>query len=95
MGAPAMISLSQFRSELLSLARIMIRTGMHVDVNYKGRAYRVTIEDLFIDVPRTPGGKSVKKRSGELPEIVTTKCPRCSKVQIAGVCMNSGCPSSL
>lgn len=90
-----MISLSQFRNELMALARIMIRTGMHVDVSYKGRAYRVTIEDLFIDVPRTPGGTPRKKRSGELPEIVTQKCPRCSKVQIAGVCMNSGCPTNL
>ena len=87
-----MISLSQFRQELLTLARIMIKTGMHVDVNYKGRAYRISIEDLNIDVPRTPGGR---KRKRQRIEISTEKCPRCSKLQIAGVCMNSGCPTNL
>ncbi len=88
-----MISLSQFRQELLTLARIMIKTGMFVDVNYKGRAYRISIEDLRIDVPRTPGGR--KRQRQQLPDIETQKCPRCKKIIIAGVCMNSGCPSNL
>lgn len=88
-----MISLSQFRNELLTLARIMIRTGMHVDVSYKGRAYRISIEDLHQDVPRTPGGRPRKRV--KLPPLETEKCPRCDKLVIAGVCMNSGCPTNL
>ena len=88
-----MISLSQFRSELLTLARIMIKTGMHVDVNYKGRAYLIIIEDLHQDVPRISGGRPRKRE--KLPPIETEKCPRCGKLIIAGVCMNSGCPSNL
>lgn len=88
-----MISLSQFRSELLTLVRIMIRTGMQVDVNYKGRAYRITVEDLHQDVPRTPGGRPRKRM--KLPPIEAEKCPRCDKLMIAGVCMNTACPSNL
>jgi hypothetical protein len=88
-----MISLSQFRSELMVLARIMIKKNMHVDVSYKGRAYRIIIEDLHQDVPRRVGGAPRKRE--KLPPIQTEKCPRCDKLIIAGVCMNSGCPSNL
>jgi hypothetical protein len=88
-----MISLSQFRNNLLVLVRIMIKTDMHVDVNYKGRAYRIHIEDLHQDVPRTPGGKPRKRK--KLPPIEPETCERCGKLMIAGVCMNSGCPSNL
>ena len=88
-----MISMSQFRNELLVLARIMIKKDMHVDVAYKGRAYRVTIEDLHQDVPRTPGGRPRKRE--KLPPIDPVECPECRKLMIAGVCMNSACPSNL
>ena len=88
-----MISLSQFRNELLPLFRIMIRSSMTVDVNYKGRAYRISVEDLRQDIPRAVGGRPRKRE--KLPPVEAEKCPRCGKLIIAGVCMNSGCPSNL
>ena len=84
-----MISLSQFRTEIYALARLMIKTGMHVDFAYHGRVYRINIVDT---------GQTTKqeRRSRKKPLVVETqKCPRCGKLQIAGVCMNSNCSASL
>jgi hypothetical protein len=84
-----MISLSQFRSEIYALARLMIKTGMYVDFAYRGRVYRIHITDT---------GETVKqqRRSRKKPLVLETqKCPRCNKLQVAGVCMNSGCPAGL
>lgn len=83
-----MISLSQFRSEIYALARLMIKTGMHVDFAYRGRVYRIHISDT---------GETVKqqRRSRKKPIVLETeKCPRCNHLQVAGVCMNSACPSN-
>lgn len=84
-----MISLSQFRNELYSLARLMIKTGMHVDFAYKRKVYRISITDT---------GQTTKqqRRSRKKPLVVeTAKCPRCVSLQVAGVCMNSVCETNL
>lgn len=83
-----MISLSQFRGEIYALARLMIKTGMHVDFGYKGRVYRISITDT---------GQTTKqqRRSRKKPVILETeKCPRCNHLQVAGVCMNSACSTN-
>lgn len=81
-----MISLSQFKANLLQLFRLMIDTKMYVDVSYKGKAYRITVEDLHQDVKRTRRKRSLKDR------IDAQKCPDCDKLLLNGVCMNRKCP---
>lgn len=86
-----MISLYKFRANLSPLFRIMIASDMYVDVNYKGRAYRMHVEDLNQDVKVRRGGR--KKTRIVIDDIVSDKCPACNKLMIAGACMNSACPS--
>ena len=86
-----MISLYKFRNNLLPLFRIMISTGMYVDVNYKGQAYRVTVEDLNMKVKVHRGGR--KKMAVVIEDVISDKCPVCEKLMLAGACMNSACPS--
>jgi len=86
-----MISLNKFRSNLLPLFRIMISSGMYVDVNYKGQAYRVTVQDLRQKVKRHGGGR--RKMIVTIDDVTSDKCPACHKLMLAGACMNSACPS--
>lgn len=86
-----MIHLSQFKTNLLQLTRLMIKTGMYVDVIYKGRLYRVSIEDLHQDVVKR---RRPRKRS-LTDQIDAKKCPQCKKLMLNGVCMNSLCATNL
>jgi predicted TIM-barrel fold metal-dependent hydrolase len=88
-----MISLNKFRSNLLPLFRIMISSGMYVDVNYKGSAYRVTVQDLRQKVKRHGGGR--RKMVVTIDDVASDKCPACNKLMLAGACMNSACPTRL
>lgn len=84
-----MLSLSQFRSELLPFFRLMSTTGAYVDVSYKGKVYRVIIEDLKMDVP-----KRVRLRKRTLKDQVErTKCQICGGLVLNGVCMKTGSSS--
>lgn len=86
-----MISLSQFKSQLLAIARLLTANpGMYIDVVYKGRLYRVTMEDLGQEVVQR---RRPRKRS-LVDKIETAKCPDCKKVMLNGVCMNSRCARS-
>lgn len=86
-----MISLSQYKSNLLAIMRIMIQSqDAYMDVVYKGRAYRITVEDLGIEVAQR---RRPRKRS-LVDKVDTRKCPHCKKLMIQGVCMNSQCVSN-
>jgi hypothetical protein len=84
-----MLSLSQFKANLLSIARIMVRTGMYVDVSYKGRLYRITMEDLNQELVK----RRRPRRESLVNKIEAKKCPECKKLMLNGVCMSSLCPS--
>jgi len=86
------ISLYQFRTNLLAIFRLMVATDMVVDVNYKGRAYRVSVEDLHQQVKRRHGG-GARKLQVVYDDMDEKKCPDCGKLMIAGACMNAACPS--
>jgi hypothetical protein len=87
-----MISLTHFKSSLLSISRLMIANpGMYIDVIYKGRLYRYTMEDLGIDVKQK---RRPRKRS-LVDEVDYDHCPYCKKLVINGVCMNSACKSNV
>lgn len=85
-----MISLSQFRSNILPIFRLVIKTGMYVDVYYKQQAYRIHVENLHQHVPQV---HPARHRS-LVGEVQTEKCPDCKKLMLNGVCMNSLCPSA-
>ena len=83
---PTMLSLSQFKAKMLQIVRIMIETGMYVDVNYKDRAYRIIIEDLDQPLKRIRPKRSLKDK------IATGRCEACGKLELNGVCMSTDCP---
>ena len=86
-----MISLSQYKANLLAIMRIMIQSqDAYMDVVYKGRAYRITVEDLGVEVVQR---RRPRKRS-LADKVDTRKCPHCKKLMIQGVCMNSRCASN-
>lgn len=78
-----MLSLSSFRKDLLPLFRIMLSTGGYLDLRYKGRIYRVYVEDLG------PAPKRKYKRKSTL-EIVRSECAICGGLEINGYCMDRG-----
>ena len=87
-----MVSLSMFKSNLLAFFRLMISTNMdYVDVIYKGRLYRVSVEDLNKEVVkrRRPRSRSLTDK------IDAKKCPQCKKLMLNNVCMNSLCASNI
>ena len=86
-----MISVYKFRQNFNALFRIMISTDMYVDVSYKGRGYRVRVEDLNMEVKQRVGGS--KKTATIFEDIEDETCPHCGKLMLAGVCMNSMCPA--
>ena len=87
-----MISLHRFRQNLLPLFRIMISSGMYVDVSYKGQAYRVSLQDLHTKVKRRYGGRP--KTMITIDDVIDEKCSACGHLKLAGVCMNSACSNS-
>lgn len=83
-----MISLSQFKAQLLAIARLLTTNpGMYIDVVYKGRLYRVTMEDLNTEVVH----RRRPRKQNLTSKIETTKCPECKKTMLNDVCMNSNC----
>ena len=87
-----MISLSLFKDNLLAFMRLMIKTPeSFIDVVYKGRLYRITVEDLNIDMVQR---RRSRKRS-LVDQVDAKKCPQCKKLMLNNVCMSSICPSRL
>jgi hypothetical protein len=86
-----MIHLSQFKTNLLAFFRLMVATDMgYIDIVYKGRLYRLHVEDLHQDIV-----KRRRPRKRDLTaEIKAQKCPQCKKLMLNGVCMNSLCEGS-
>lgn len=86
-----MISLSQFKANLLVIMRLMIKNpGMYMDVVYKGNLYRVTFEDMHQEVVQ----RRRPRRQSLVEEVKARKCPECKKLMLNGVCMNSLCPTN-
>lgn len=84
-----MITMMTYKNNLFAIMRLMMsNNGAYTDVIYKGRLYRVTVEDLNTNVVarRRPRKRSL------IAQVDTAKCPTCKKIVINGVCMNSVCP---
>lgn len=86
------LSLSQLKANLLAVMRLMVSNGgLYLDFVYKGRLYRMTIEDLNTQVvkKRRPRSRSM------VDQVDAKKCPECKKLMLNGVCMNSLCSRNL
>lgn len=85
------LTLSQLKDSLLSVVRMMsYNKGMYLDFSYKGKLYRMHIEDL-----RTPYKPTRAVRRVDLTkEIKTRNCPTCKKLMLNNVCMNSLCSTN-
>ena len=83
-----MISLTHLKNHLLEVFRVLSTShGSYIDIVYKGRLYRVIVEDLDQTIV-----KRRRPRRVDLSQAVRAdKCPRCKRLMINGVCMNSNC----
>ena len=82
-----MLRVDQFRAQFLAFFRVLSSTDAYIDIAYKGRAYRVHVDDLNMDVPRK--SKHKKKRT-LATQIKSSKCPLCGGLSINGVCASPG-----
>lgn len=78
-----MLTLNEFKKNIFAFFRVMTSTGAYIDLAYKGRAYRMYLEDLGVDVPLR---KEYKKRVAPVVPIETSECPQCRGMAINGVC---------
>lgn len=87
-----MITLSHLKNHLLEAFRILSTShGSYIDVVYKGRLYRVIVEDLNETVV-----KRRRPRRVDLAQAVhADKCPKCKRLMLNKVCMNSKCPGTM
>jgi uncharacterized protein with PIN domain len=83
-----MLSLSKYKDNLLQLFRIQIEMETALDVSYKGKIYRITVEDLKQKHTRVIGKKTL------VSKIEASLCPDCNQLLINTVCMNVNCPSN-
>lgn len=86
------LSLTQLKTHLSVVMRLMVANhGLYFDVMYRGRLYRMNIEDL--------NQKVVNRRRPRQPNLVDNvkaeKCPECKKLMLNNVCMSSRCPSNV
>lgn len=87
-----MIYLSQLKDHLMAVFRLMTETNMeYVDVSYRGRLYRLHVEDMQQETVQRRRPRKADLSSN----IESKKCPTCKRaLMINGVCMSSMCPTN-
>lgn len=77
-----MFSLQAVKDNFYAFFRVLSTTNSFIDIAYKGRMYRLAIEDLGKEAP--PRKYKTKKRA--IP-IKKSKCAQCGGLMLNGVCM--------
>lgn len=86
-----MLRAVDFRKDFYPFMRLMVSTGAYVDFAYKGRVYRVQIED--VGAVEESKSNPTKKRATSL-EIIRGDCAQCGGVTFNDVCMSPNHPAS-
>lgn len=85
-----MLSLSQFRTHLFPIFRLMKSTGETFEVVHQRVVYDVSVRRTN-KVPNVTHAK--RERPHELISIETAECPDCHSLVFNNVCMNTKCVS--
>ncbi|HET8708954.1 MAG TPA: hypothetical protein VFL85_01595 [Candidatus Saccharimonadales bacterium] len=87
-----MLSVKQFRAQMYPLFHVMRKTGMVVEVVYRGVTY-----DIHVRATQKPPKLTRRKRTlkQDLPlKIDAKECPACHGMMFEGVCMNTKCSTN-
>jgi len=79
-----MLTIKKFREDIYSLFKLMAHSDAYLDVAYKGRKYRVYVED----VGPAPSIKRKKRKYATKRVLKQGKCPLCGGLTIEGVCLS-------
>lgn len=86
-----MISTTQLKDNLYAMMGVMSKSpGMYIDVIYKGSLYRLTVDDLGVEVVQ----RRRPRKHSLADNVDAKKCPQCKKLMLNNVCMSSLCPSN-
>ena len=82
-----MIRLKDLVSKMHILFRVMIETDAYIDVAYKGKLYRLRVEDTGLEAPRRKRKvKRGQKQKALVQKITSSKCLLCGSLSLNGVC---------
>ena len=87
-----MLSLSQLRKNLFPVFKLIRDTGATIDVVSEGVVYQLTVRRTNKSPVRT---RAKKQRSRQVVQsLPVTSCDTCDSLLVAGICMNTQCPTN-
>lgn len=87
-----MFSISQLRKNLFPIFKLMKDTGASFDVVYEGTVYSLTVRKTNKSPVRT---RAKKQRSRQVVQsLPVATCDTCDGLLVAGICMNTNCPTN-
>lgn len=86
-----MVQATEIKRNFLPFFRLLCSSNLYIDVAYKGKAYRMYVEDLG---ERAPTLTRQKKRTPE-SELDQGKCVICAGITLGGLCIKADCSGSL
>lgn len=86
-----MLSISQLRKNLFPVFKLLKDTGATMDVVYDNKVYELTVRQTNKSPKRT---RAKKERVQTVQSLPVTPCPACGSLLVAGICMNTACPTN-
>lgn len=87
-----MLSISQLRKNLFPIFKLLRDTGAVMEIVYENKVYDVTVRQTNKKPVRTRAKKQrVHQTVQSLPVV---PCTSCDSITVAGVCMNTACPTN-
>lgn len=93
-----MLSVTNLQNNLFPLFKLAGPEGLTIDVHYKDRVYKLTIQTTekrydYRQGSTSAGRKQYKNKKLGI-QVSTSICATCSNVRVAAICMNKQCPSN-
>lgn len=80
-----MLRLKEFHDQLHVYFKVMTATDTFIEINYKGKIYKLNIEDTGKVAPKRTRKRGIKQKT-LASKITSGKCPLCGSLAINGVC---------
>ena len=86
-----MFSISQLRKNLFPVFKLLKDTGATFDIVYENKVYELSVRQTNKNPKRT---RAKKARGQAVQSLPVTPCTSCSSILVAGICMNTACPTN-
>ena len=87
-----MFSIQQLRKNLYAIFKLMRDTGATFDIVYDNTVYELTVRKTNKKPVRTRAKKQRSKQVVQSLPVAT--CDTCDGLLVAGICMNTNCPTN-